>query len=77
MRSPDIGTSIEALPSWERAFFQSEFTHAYGAVRITSHRDGFLGLWKQLSNTEGPFPAQYLTDARETLAQFVERQGSQ
>jgi PRTRC genetic system protein B len=77
MRSPDVGTNLQAMQSWERAFFQSEFTHAYGAVRITSHRDGSLGLWQALSNTEGPFPAQYLTDARETLAQFVERRGSQ
>ena len=77
MRSPDAGPSLEAIEVWERAFFQSEFTHAYGGARITSHRDGFLGLWKSLANVEGPFPAHYLTDARETLARFVERKGAE
>ncbi len=72
MRSPEVGTSLDAIGAWERAFFQSRFTHAYGAARLTKHPGGFLGLWASLADSEGAFPAEYLTDARETLQQFVE-----
>jgi len=42
-------------------------------VRLTSHPQGFFGLWKSLKNSEHAFPVQFLTDANETLLQFVER----
>ena len=45
----------------------------YGAVRLTSHPQGFMGLWKSLKNSQHPFPTTFLTDAKETLRQFVER----
>ena len=50
-----------------------QFTHANGAVRLTSHPGGFVGLWKSLKGSQLPFPNEYLTDAKETLRQFVER----
>ena len=62
------------METWERAFFQSKFTHAYGATLITLHPGGFLGLWRSLAGA-GTSPIEHLTDARETLAQFVERSG--
>lgn len=73
MRAPEIGTSLDAIGTWERAFFQSEFTHAYGAARLTSHPGGFAALWTSLVAAAEPFPARFLTDARENLRQFVER----
>jgi PRTRC genetic system protein B len=48
MRSPE-GAPVETMSGWEKAFFQSEFTHAYGAVRLTSYPRGFIGLWKSLA----------------------------
>jgi hypothetical protein len=60
---------------WERAFFQSEFTHASGATRLTTHPVGFLGLWKSLAGRRKSFPVEYLTSARETLHEFVSRCG--
>jgi PRTRC genetic system protein B len=75
MRAPEEGTSLKAMETWERAFFRSEFTHAYGAARLTTHPGGFAGLWSSLANSRKAFPAPYLTDARETLQQFVERRG--
>ena len=54
-------------------FFRSEFTHPNGAVRLTSHPQGFVGLWKSLKNSERAFPVRFLTEADETLLQFVER----
>lgn len=73
MRSPE-DAGIHAIDLWERAFYQSEFTHASGAARLTSHPGGFLGLWKSLAGTRKPFPVEYLTSARETLQEFVSRQ---
>jgi PRTRC genetic system protein B len=75
MRSPEVGTSLDAIAVWEKAFFQSRFTHAYGSARLTSHPGGFVGLWKDLAGVRGTFPSERLTDARETLQQFVERRG--
>lgn len=72
MRAPDeIGTA--AIGIWEKAFFESEFTHVYGAARLTNHHGGCLGLWTSIAGRKKLFPVEYLTDARETLRQFVER----
>jgi PRTRC genetic system protein B len=72
MRIPG-SSGVEAIEGWERGFFQSEFTHAYGAARLTSFPGGFLALYRHLAGSRKPFPTEYLTEARETLYQFVER----
>jgi PRTRC genetic system protein B len=72
MRLPE-SSGVEAIEGWEYGFFQSEFTHAYGAARLTSFPGGFLPLCRRLAGSRKPFPKEYLTDARETLRQFVER----
>jgi PRTRC genetic system protein B len=69
MRVPD-NSDIASIPQWEAAFFQSEFTHAAGAVRLTNHPEGFIGLWRSLVGKK-KFPVQYLIDAGETLQEFV------
>jgi PRTRC genetic system protein B len=71
MRVPE-SSDVASIPAFEAAYFQSEFTHAAGAVRLTSHPEGFVGLWKGLAGRER-FPVQYLTDAGETLQEFVAR----
>jgi PRTRC genetic system protein B len=70
MRTPEQD-GLDAMEIWERGFFQSEFTHAYGAARLTNFRGGFLALWKRLAGATKPFPGRYLTDARQTLREFV------
>ena len=70
-RVPKIVT-VESLPLWEKAFFESEFTHPNAAHKLTEHPGGFIGLWKSLAGKRR-FPAEYLADARETLAQFIQR----
>jgi PRTRC genetic system protein B len=62
--------SVPSIPAWESAFHKSEFTHALGAVRLTTHAGGFVGLWHCLAGKKR-FPAQYLVEAKETLAEFV------
>jgi PRTRC genetic system protein B len=71
MRVPE-SSDITSIPAWQNAYFQSEFTHAAGAVRLTSHPIGFIGLWRGLAGRKR-FPARYLTDAGETLQDFVAR----
>ena len=68
-RVPDA-FDVASMPQWEDAFFQSEFTHAAGAVRLTSHAEGLIGLLRNLVGKKR-FPVQYLTDAGETLQEFV------
>jgi PRTRC genetic system protein B len=72
MRVPE-SPGVDAMEGWERGFFQSEFTHAYGGARLTNFPGGFLELCRHLAGSRRPFPVEYLTDARETLRQFVER----
>jgi PRTRC genetic system protein B len=71
MRIPQ-DVSVESIPEWEASYFSSAFTHVSGPVRLTSHPEGFAGLWSGLAETQGPFPTEYLTDAKQTLRQFVE-----
>ena len=73
MRVPDEH-SAGSLPNWENAYFASEFTHPSGAVRLTSHPGGFLGLWSSLAGRKR-FPAKFLVESKQTLQEFVERRG--
>ncbi len=70
MRIPQEMTA-DNISEWESASFSSSFTHPSGAVRLTSHPEGFSGLWSSLADSRGPFPTEFLTDARQTLRQFV------
>ncbi len=69
MHSPD-DPGVASIPLWERAFFQSEFTHQIGARRLTTHPGGFVALWRGLHRRK-PFPAEYLIPATQTLQEFI------
>ncbi len=68
-RSPKEAT-VFSMKRWEDSFFESEFTHANGSHRLTEHPKGFTGLWAELKDARS-FPTQYLSDAHETLEQFL------
>ena len=72
MRSPG-DASVASMAQWEKAFFDSEFTHIYGGGKLTRHPGGVVRLWTALASSRR-FPAQHLAPARETLAQFAERE---
>ena len=72
MRGPE-SSDIASISAFETAYFQSAFTHAAGAVRLTSHPGGFIGLWRGLAGRKR-FPVKYLIDADETLHEFVARE---
>lgn len=74
MRVPDeIG--VASLAGWENAYFASEFTHPSGAVRLSTHPGGFLGLWSCLAGRKRTFPVKFLAESKQTLQEFVERRG--
>ena len=52
---------LASLGEWVEGFFQSEFTHA-GTVKITSHHEGHLGLWRDLAGRKA-FPPEWLIPA--------------
>ena len=74
MRVPDE-TGVASLAGWENAYFASEFTHPSGAVRLTTHPGGFLGLWSNLAGRKHSFPVKFLADSKQTLQEFVQRMG--
>ncbi len=54
----------------KRHFFQSAFTHPNGAVRLTTHPQGFHGLCTELMQKR-EFPSRFLADSKETLQDFI------
>jgi len=73
MRTPEE-TTVESITAWQMSFFRSQFTHPNGAVRLTSYPGGFVSLWRDLKNSKLSFSTEFLTDAKETLREFVERE---
>ena len=73
MRVPE-GAGVGSLSGWENAYFASEFTHPSGAVRLTTHSGGFLGLRSNLAGRKH-FPVKFLADSKQTLQEFIERKG--
>ena len=72
MRAPDV-VGVGAIPLWEQAFYQSEFTHHTGTKRLTTYPGGYLGLWGPLAGGRRKFPVKYLTPTEETLQEFITR----
>jgi PRTRC genetic system protein B len=64
--------SLEAMKPWEKAFFESEFTHAAIGARLTTHPEGFLGLWRDMADSEAAFPTEFLVKSGDTLGAFVQ-----
>ena len=63
-------TSVSGIESWERSFFQSEFTHASGTRKHTRFPGGLLAMWQFLEGKDN-FPTQHLVKLRQTLSEFV------
>ena len=74
MRTP-ARLCLEAIADWERAFFESEFTHAALGAALTTHPEGFLALWRDLAGSEGDFPAEFLLKSRDSLQSWIQTAG--
>ena len=68
MRAPKSST-VAAIGAWERAFFQSEFTHPGAAGRLTRRRGGTPALWNGLAGKK-QFPLTALIET-EPLAAYL------
>jgi PRTRC genetic system protein B len=68
MRAPK-STSVATMGAWEQAFFQSEFTHPGGAVRLTKRKGGTAALWKGLAGKQS-FPTATLLPT-ESLSAYL------
>jgi PRTRC genetic system protein B len=73
MRCPD-SASVSSIPAWERAFYESAFTHA-NVGRLTRHPKGFEGLWTELADKRKAFPVKTLVHLPQRLDQFVRGEG--
>jgi PRTRC genetic system protein B len=73
MRCPE-SASVSSVAAWERAFYESAFTHA-NVGRLTRHPGGFDGLWADLAGRRSPFPVKTLIQLPQTLEQFVRGEG--
>jgi len=71
MRVPNE-TGVASLAGWESAYFASEFAHPSGAVRLTTHPGGFLGLWSSLAARKRAFPVKFLAESKQTLQELVQ-----
>jgi PRTRC genetic system protein B len=70
MRVP-AEVSAARIAGWEAAYFASEFTHPSGAVRLTTHPRGFLGLWSSLAQRKH-FPVRFLVESNQMLRDFLQ-----
>jgi PRTRC genetic system protein B len=70
MRAPGR-LCLEAIAGWEQAFFESEFTHAALGAQLTTHPEGFLGLWRDLAESHEDFPPEFLLQSRDSLRSWV------
>lgn len=71
-RRPDR-SGLDAIPQWESMFDFSAFTHPNdGSKRLTKHRKGVGGLWKEIAEGKfETFPVKHLAPADFTLGELV------
>jgi PRTRC genetic system protein B len=70
MRVPK-SVSVNSIPAWQQAFFQSEFTHPGGAGRLTKRKGGTAALWRSLAG-KSRFPRLALIET-ETVNDYLEK----
>ena len=70
MRVPK-SLSVASIPTWQQAFFQSEFTHPGGAGRLTKRKGGTTALWKSLVG-KNLFPRSALIET-ETVQDYLRK----
>lgn len=66
------GIAAGAIPQWEAAFFDSEFTHINGSIKKARHPRGEYAMWKELLDGKYPtFPVEYLAPQTTTIADLM------
>lgn len=66
------GISANATGEWEKAFFDSEFTHINGEKKKATHPRGEYAMWKELlDGVYKTFPVEFLAPTKFTLTTFM------
>jgi PRTRC genetic system protein B len=67
------GIAASAIPAWEAAFFDSEFTHINGGEKKAIHPRGEYALWKELlDGVYQTFPVEFLAPRKATVKDLME-----
>lgn len=72
MKVPEVA-GVAALAQWEKAFFESEFTHQTGVKRLVQGAKGYFDVWERVRSGPRAFPAKCLVPANETLSDLIRR----
>ncbi len=72
MKVPEL-VGVAALARWEKAFFESEFTHQTGVKRLVQGPKGYFDVWEQVRSSPRAFPSKCLVPANETLSDLILR----
>lgn len=72
MKVPELA-GVAALAEWEKAFFESEFTHQRGVKRLVQGPKGYFDVWEQVRSGPRAFPSKCLVPANETLSDLIRR----
>jgi PRTRC genetic system protein B len=72
MKVPDLA-GVAALAQWEKAFFESEFTHQTGVKRLVQGARAYFDVWERVRSGPRAFPAKCLVPANETLSDLIRR----
>ncbi len=72
MKVPELA-GVAALAQWEKAFFESEFTHQTGVKRLVQSANEYFDVWERVRSGPRAFPAKCLVPANETLSDLIRR----
>lgn len=72
MKVPELA-GVAALDQWEKAFFESEFTHQTGVKRLVQGPKGYFKVWERVRSGPRAFPSKCLVPANETLSDLIRR----
>jgi PRTRC genetic system protein B len=72
MKVPEL-SGVAALAEWEKAFFESEFTHQTGVKRLVQGPKGYFDVWERVRSGPRAFPSKCLVPANETLSDLIRR----
>jgi PRTRC genetic system protein B len=72
MKVPELA-GVAALAQWEKAFFESEFTHQTGVKRLVQGPKGYFDVWEQVRSGPRAFPSKCLVPSNETLSDLIRR----
>lgn len=72
MKVPELA-GVAALAQWEKAFFESEFTHQTGVKRLVQGANAYFDVWERVRSGPRAFPSKCLVPANETLSDLIRR----